>query len=116
MSELNTQKDLEKLQSALEQARKDAEHWKANHACEVDRARVLKERPDMPLERVNAYNRMVELEKENETLKQRIASLEDANQIHMRLSMIQSMVIDTQNMSREQLGYWKTHFRNPNGW
>ncbi|URP85923.1 hypothetical protein ECW2_0246 [Enterobacter phage EC-W2] len=80
------------------------------------RARVLKERPDMPLERVNAYNRMVELEEENKALKQRIASLEDVNQTRMMLQMIQGMVIDNQNMNREQLRYWQTHFRNPNGW
>lgn len=99
-----------------QKAEQEAAHWKANHECEVSRARVLKERPDMPLERVNAYNRMVELEEENKALKQRIASLEDVNQTRMMLQMIQGMVIDTQNMNREQLRYWQTHFRNPNGW
>lgn len=99
-----------------QKAESEAAHWKANHECEVSRARVLKERPDMPLERVNAYNRMVELEEENKALKQRIASLEDVNQTRMMLQMIQSVVIDTQNMNREQLRYWQTHFRNPNGW
>ena len=29
-------------------------HWKNNHATEVRRARILKERTDMPLERVHA--------------------------------------------------------------
>lgn len=99
-----------------QKAEQEAAHWKANHECEVSRARVLKERPDMPLERVNAYNRMVELEEENKALKQRIASLEDVNQTRMMLQMIQGMVMDTQNMNREQLRYWQTHFRNPNGW
>lgn len=99
-----------------QKAEQEAAHWKANHECEVSRARVLKERPDMPLERVNAYNRMVELEEENKALKQRIASLEDVNQTRMMLQMIQGMVMDTQNMNREQMRYWQTHFRNPNGW
>ncbi|WFD55561.1 hypothetical protein phi5_81 [Enterobacter phage phi5] len=99
-----------------QKAESEVAHWKANHECEVSRARVLKERPDMPLERVNAYNRMVELEEENKALKQRIASLEDVNQTRMMLQMIQGMVIDNQNMNREQLRYWQTHFRNPNGW
>ena len=99
-----------------QKAESEAAHWKANHECEVSRARVLKERPDMPLERVNAYNRMVELEEENKALKQRIASLEDVNQTRMMLQMIQGMVMDTQNMNREQMRYWQTHFRNPNGW
>ncbi|UIW12470.1 MAG: hypothetical protein [Enterobacter phage ENC20] len=108
--------DLAKVIKEKEKAESEAAHWKANHECEVSRARVLKERPDMPLERVNAYNRMVELEKENDALKQRIASLEDVNQTRMMFQMIQSIVIDTQNMNREQLRYWQTHFRNPNGW
>lgn len=66
-------------------------HWKSNHHCEVERARVLKERLDMPLERVKAYELMGQLQKqledhaaaalaeidrlldENEKLKQQIA-------------------------------------------
>ena len=32
-------------------------HWKANHANRVEAARVLIERPDTPLERVDAYRR-----------------------------------------------------------
>lgn len=32
-----------------------ARHWKTNHDAQIERARVLQERPDMPLERVNAY-------------------------------------------------------------
>lgn len=35
--------------------RKNAEHWKANHADQVARARVLIEREDLPLERIQAY-------------------------------------------------------------
>lgn len=108
--------DLSSALKGKQKAEVEAAHWKANHECEVSRARVLKERPDMPLERVNAYNRMVELEEENKALKQRIASLEDVEQTRMMLHMIQGMVMDTQNMNREQLRYWQTHFRNPNGW
>jgi hypothetical protein len=37
-------------------------HWKANHAREVERARILKERPDMPIERVQAYELIGELQ------------------------------------------------------
>lgn len=33
----------------------EANHWRANHRTEVRRARVLKERPDLPFERVAAY-------------------------------------------------------------
>ncbi|QJI10778.1 hypothetical protein GuL6_175 [Buttiauxella phage vB_ButM_GuL6] len=109
-------KEIVRLHQENDKLAGERDHWKANHECEVSRARVLKERPDMPLERIKAYDRMVELEKENEALKQRIASLEDVAQTRVMLEMIHSMVIDTQQMSREQLRYWQTHFRNPNGW
>ena len=35
---------------------REVTHWKANHATEVRRARILKERTDMPMERVAAYH------------------------------------------------------------
>lgn len=37
----------------------EVQHWRANHACEVQRSRVLKERLDMPIERVMAYEHLV---------------------------------------------------------
>lgn len=45
----------EKNADALREAQANAAHWKNNHATEVRRARTLKERTDMPLERVQAY-------------------------------------------------------------
>jgi len=42
----------------LDRANRDVEHWKANHANEVRRSRLLKERIDMPVERVAAYEWM----------------------------------------------------------
>lgn len=46
-----------------------AAHWKASHATEVSRARILKERTDMPVERVRAYEHMGTVLAENEGLK-----------------------------------------------
>lgn len=43
---------------------RERDHWKANHENQVRRARILLERPDMPIERVKAYRRMQELEKD----------------------------------------------------
>lgn len=43
------------LRAELERLHAAVVHWKSNHAAEVRRARVLKERKDMPLERVQAY-------------------------------------------------------------
>lgn len=47
----------QKLQNAapLTELLRELAHWKANHACEIRRSRLLKERPDMPIERVRAY-------------------------------------------------------------
>jgi len=52
---------IEKLERRLHGLEWDVTHWRANHAAEVHRARVLKERPDMPLERVEAYKQIGEL-------------------------------------------------------
>lgn len=43
---------------------REVAHWKANHKCEVERARVLKERTDMPLERVKAYEQIGRLQEQ----------------------------------------------------
>lgn len=55
------------LQAETERADKaeaERDHWKANHDNQVLRARLLIEREDLPLERVKAYQRMQELEKD----------------------------------------------------
>ena len=39
----------------IKQLEAEVAHWKANHTNEVRRARILKDRPDMPIERVRAY-------------------------------------------------------------
>lgn len=44
--------------------KKEVAQWKNNHACEVGRARVLKDRTDMPLERVKAYDQIGKLQQE----------------------------------------------------
>lgn len=45
----------------LEQER---DHWKANHDNQVQRARILIERDDLPLERVREYERYAALEQD----------------------------------------------------
>lgn len=42
--------------STFDEIARDRDHWKANHDAQVQRARVLMDRIDMPFERVNAYN------------------------------------------------------------
>jgi len=58
--------------------RKERDHWKANHDAQVSRARLLIERPDMPLERVSAYLELA-------ALRERIAGMEkDAGWISVK--------------------------------
>lgn len=42
----------------------ERDHWKANHENQVQRARILIERDDLPLERVKAYERYSALEQD----------------------------------------------------
>lgn len=48
--------EYEELSAENAALKKDVTHWKANHTTEVRRARMLKERPDMPITRVKAYD------------------------------------------------------------
>ena len=60
----------EKLESELK-------HWKSNHAAEVQRARVLKERTDTPLERVQAYEQIGQLLAERDALAAELKALRE---------------------------------------
>ena len=44
-----------RLADALQSSEYAAAHWKNNHETEVRRARILKERADMPVARTHAY-------------------------------------------------------------
>lgn len=58
MPSLKTHPLIEQSILAIRQLMGQVKHWKSNHAAAVARARVLIERPDMPLERVRAYKEM----------------------------------------------------------
>lgn len=47
--------EIERLEAGIKALEAERDHWKANHAAQVERARILIERPDMPIERVKAY-------------------------------------------------------------
>jgi hypothetical protein len=53
----------------IKELEREVQHWKSNHACEVERARVLKDRTDMPLERVQAYEQISEMKEQLRRLK-----------------------------------------------
>ncbi|NTX18036.1 hypothetical protein [Burkholderia cepacia] len=59
-------KAAEKLEARVAELEKERDHWKANHDAQVQRARVLVDRPDVPLERVRAYQQIGELQRQVE--------------------------------------------------
>jgi hypothetical protein len=65
----------ERLLKRAEKAEALALHWKANHDNQVKRARILMDRPDLPLERVRAYELAVALMKEVAELKHKLSEL-----------------------------------------
>lgn len=64
----------------LTAAKAEIAHWKNNHATEVRRARILKERTDMPIERVQAYEQWGKDQAEIAALKTRL-ELDDSHRI-----------------------------------
>ena len=63
------------LAQRVERLESELKHWKSNHAAEVQRARVLKERTDMPLERVQAYDQIGQLLAERDALAAELKAL-----------------------------------------
>lgn len=58
----------EAIREENEQLKAEVEHWKANHADVVKRLRIATERPDLPVDRIDAINelyRLQELQKLN---------------------------------------------------
>jgi len=51
---------IEQLEAEVAAIKAEVAHWKSNHATEVRRARILKERTDMPIDRVAAYEKWKE--------------------------------------------------------
>lgn len=53
----------------------EVKHWKANHENMVNRSRVLIDRPDLPLERVQAFRQIERIKSENERLRNALGRL-----------------------------------------
>lgn len=75
---------IEQQQRVIKQAHEDIakltaerDHWKANHDNRVKAARVLIDRPDLPLERTEAYRQMEKLIAERDAYKKALDSAED---------------------------------------
>ena len=55
----------------------EAMHWKANHDNVVERLRLLLQRKDLPVDRIAAYNRLVELQERNQYLEKLLLEKRD---------------------------------------
>lgn len=55
-------RELSALRSQVAELQRQVTHWKANHDHQVEASRVLKERTDMPFERVQCYQSYLELQ------------------------------------------------------
>ena len=62
----------------IEDLLRERDHWKANHDNQVQRARILLERPDMPLERVKAYHTVIAANQRANELEQQMAETQAA--------------------------------------
>jgi hypothetical protein len=56
-------------QPEIDALKAEVKHWKANHENMVNRSRVLIDRPDLPLERVQAFRQIERLQAEVAQLK-----------------------------------------------
>lgn len=60
--------EIKQLNMQLFAVTADRDHWRSNHDAQVQRARVLHDRPDLPLERVKAYAQIGSLLAERDAL------------------------------------------------
>lgn len=88
----------------LEAALKDAAHWKSNHACEVSRAKLLKQRPDMPLERIAAYDQVGALHGRLDTIRDAMVQAEQKETIMVGAGIWQRMR-NAADLNSEQEGH-----------
>jgi len=70
----------------VEALRIERDLWKSNHDAQVQRSRVLKERTDMPLERVKAYEQIGELQTEIGQMKGELQRVYAVTRSHAELT------------------------------
>lgn len=58
--------EIRHLKSRLEVMTQSAQHWKANHDAQVELARILTERVDLPFERVDSYRKWKDLKRDHD--------------------------------------------------
>lgn len=66
----------EVAEARVAELEKERDHWKANHKNVIEQLRLFKQRPDLPVDRLPAYQRLVELQEQVERLKREWDTLE----------------------------------------
>lgn len=72
---MTTDPDVSTLQAQIKTLTAERDHWKANHTDQVQRARILIERTDMPMERVRAYQTMQTLRQDAERFREILSAV-----------------------------------------
>lgn len=104
--------EIERLQPFENEAKK----WKNNHDAQVERSRILKERLDMPVDRVKAYETMTRLAEENKRLQDEIGSLRNEMLTRMMIDMLVSKVSETLMTAQKTQETLESVFKVPQRW
>lgn len=94
----------------------EAKQWKSNHDAQVERSRILKERLDMPVERVKAYETMTRLAEENKRLQGEIDSLRNEVLTRMMIEMLVSKVSEILSVQQHTQATLESVFKVPQRW
>ena len=95
--------EITNLRQRAQELEREAAQWKNNHETEVRRARVLKERTDMPLERVQAYEKWGEDQARIASLEVEILLMQEAVHSHINDVREASRLFWIEKRKREEL-------------
>lgn len=69
------------LKDRIKELEAEVDRWKSNHDNQVDKNKILTERPDLPVQRVSEHKHVLEVESENKKLKEIIKTLSDGGTV-----------------------------------
>ena len=114
---MQSQNRIIELEAKCSELEREVTHWKSNHADEVKRGRILKDRPDCPLERVQAYEVMKdyqEVRAERDELRNLKANDDHYHRMEVESLEAERDALRAENESIKQLTPWliKVKLRN----
>lgn len=72
---MSTQEEaIGELRAALADAKDEIRHLKANHEHMILRCALLRQSPDLPVDRISAYDKLIQLQEENKRLRAELAN------------------------------------------